>query len=130
MADPRKTIDELLTDARATLARLEPAEAFAAFREGATLIDTRSADVQEHDGTIPGALSLPLSILEWRVDPASPYRDPRVGGTDSFLVLICAHGYSSSLAAARLHELGFARATDVIGGFEAWQRAGLPVTRP
>jgi rhodanese-related sulfurtransferase len=68
-------------------------------------------------------------VLEWRVDPetAPEYRCPHVGGLDQRLVIVCAHGYSSSLAAATVQELGFTRATDMVGGFEAWKQRGLPV---
>lgn len=123
------SLDEMLKEARARLHRLEPVEAFEAMGSGAVIVDTRSLDVVTRDGAIPGAVHLPLSVLEWRVDPDSPYRDERIGGLDSHIVVVCAQGYSSSLAAARLQQLGFARATDVIGGFEAWQRSGLPVAR-
>jgi len=112
-------MDSLLAQARAGLARLTPEQAEAARRHGALLVDTRSIDEQrEQGGTIPGALHHPLSVVLWRLDGLS--RDTRV-------ILICRHGYSSSLAAARLQELGFGEATDVDGGFEAWQAAGLPV---
>ena len=74
-----------------------------------------------------GSLRVPRTGLEWRADPSSPWRNPRVGGRERELILLCAHGYSSSLAAASLLELGFARAGDVVGGFEAWRAAGLPV---
>ena len=70
---------------------------------------------------------MPLSVLYWRLDPASGHDDPRLSDPARQVILVCAHGYSSSLAAATLRELGFARATDVIGGFEAWAAAGLPV---
>jgi rhodanese-related sulfurtransferase len=99
-------------------------------RAGALLIDTRSPDQVDEHGSIPGSVRLPLSVLEWRMDPASPHRDPTVGGLDGQIVLICAHGNSSSLAARRLQELGFESATDVVGGFEAWTKAGLPVEFP
>jgi rhodanese-related sulfurtransferase len=125
----RKTIDELLAEARSRLERLEPAKALAAQREGALLIDTRSNDECARTGVIPGSIHIPLSVLEWRVDPSGDagYRNPHVTGLDQRLVLVCAHGYSSSLAAARLRELGFEGATDVVGGFTAWADAGLPL---
>jgi rhodanese-related sulfurtransferase len=108
-----------LGEARAGLARLTPEQACAAHHQGALLVDTRSPDEQvEQGGTIPGALHHHLSVVLWRLDPLP--RDTRV-------VLICRHGCSSSLAAARLQELGFEAATDVDGGSEAWQAAGLPV---
>lgn len=125
----RKTVDDLLNEARAKLDRLEPEEALAAQQSGAVLIDTRSDEERRRRGVIPGALHIPRTVLEWRVDPETTpeYRSPHVGGLDQQLVVVCAHGYSSSLAAATLQELGFTRATDVIGGFEAWMQRGLPV---
>jgi rhodanese-related sulfurtransferase len=124
----RRTIQDLLEDARSHLARVEPREAHAAMSQGAVLIDTRSSEDLRRAGSIPGALHIPLSVLEWRVDATSESHDPAVG--DGRIILLCAHGYSSSLAARRLQEIGFDDATDVIGGFQAWAAAGLPVTPP
>jgi rhodanese-related sulfurtransferase len=125
----RTTLDELLAAARGRLERLEPDAAFAARSQGALLIDTRSHDERRRTGVIPGSLHIPLSVLEWRLDPdADPaFHNPHVLGLDQWLVLVCAHGCSTSLAAARLQALGFARATDLVGGFTAWEAAGLPV---
>lgn len=67
-------------------------------------------------------------MLEWRVDPESGHHDPAIGDFDDPIILVCAHGYSTRLAANRLQQIGFAQATDVIGGFEAWKKTGLPVT--
>ena len=128
----RKTIDDLVREARSRLERLEPKEALAAQGAGALLIDTRSNDERARYGVIPGALHIPRSVLEWRLDPGTDpaYRNPNIGGgLDEWLVLVCAHGYSTSLAAATLQDLGFGRATDVIGGFTAWKEQGLPVQR-
>jgi rhodanese-related sulfurtransferase len=125
----RKTIEQLLRDARSRLDRLEPDEAFAAQQAGSLLIDTRSDDERRREGVIPGALHIPRTVLEWRVDPETgpEYRSPHLHGLDQRLVVVCAHGYSSSLAAATLQDLGFTHATDVVGGFEAWKDRGLPV---
>jgi rhodanese-related sulfurtransferase len=124
---PRRSVHDLLALARSGLDRLTPEQAFEEMGSGAVLVDTRSVDVQDRDGRIPGALGFPLSVLEWRVDPESDSRDPRVGGPGDRLIILCAEGYSSSLAAARLRDLGFERATDVIDGFAGWKAAGLPV---
>ena len=114
-----RSVDSLLADARAGLPRLTPEAACAAWQNGALLVDTRSADEQrEQGGVIPGALHHPLSVVLWRLDEL-----PR----DTHVILICRHGYSSSLAAAELVRLGFREPGDVIGGVEAWQAAGLPV---
>ena len=123
----RKTVDELVEHARAHLARLEPKEAFAAMGAGALLVDIRGDLQRALDGAVPGSLFVPRNVLEWRCDPDCDHRDPRIGGVDRHVVLMCNDGYQSSLAAATLQELGLARATDMIGGFKAWRAAGLPV---
>jgi rhodanese-related sulfurtransferase len=115
-----RTVDELLEEARAKLRRVEPAEAAQAVESGeAVLIDIRGADQLESQGRIPGARWIARNALEWRVSPPPAQR----------VILICAQGFQSSLAAATLQELGCADATDVIGGFDAWLAAGLPVER-
>ena len=125
----RKTVHDLLDEARRCLDRLEPADALDAQRAGALLIDIRSSDDRQRDGCISGSLHIPRTVLEWRLDPDShsEYRNPHVSGLDQHLVLVCSHGFSSSLAAATLQELGFTGATDMVGGFVAWRDAGLPI---
>jgi rhodanese-related sulfurtransferase len=123
----RRGIDEVLAAAQARLHRMTPAEAAAAMRDGAILVDTRDGDLRSRDGCIPGALHIPLSVLEWRVDPTSGHQSAAIAGHEDRLILICHEGYSSSLAAVRLHELGFGNTTDVVGGFVAWSAVGLPV---
>lgn len=125
----RRSVHDLLADARSHLQRLEPAQALEALNKGSLLIDVRSDDQRAANGSIPGALTIPLSVLEWRVDPESDHRSPAITeDLDQQLILVCAQGFSSSLAARRLQELGFANATDVVGGFEAWKAAGLPLS--
>jgi MFS family permease len=127
----RMTVDELLARARERIApRLSPEEAAGAIARGALLIDLRSNDERARAGVVPGSLHLPRSVLEWRLDPDSGWTNPYVGGFDRHLVLMCAQGCSSSFAAATARELGYARATDLIGGFDAWVAAGLPVHAP
>jgi rhodanese-related sulfurtransferase len=126
----RTTIAELLADARRRLTRLNPAKAREAMRAGAVLIDIRSDSQIARDGSIAGALVIPRNILEWRLDPASQHRHPHAPQLDDHVILLCDEGYQSSLAAATLQQLGFARATDVEGGFQAWRAAGLPVEQP
>jgi 8-oxo-dGTP pyrophosphatase MutT (NUDIX family)/rhodanese-related sulfurtransferase len=123
----RRNINDVLADAQGRLPRLTPRQTAAALRDGATLVDTRSNDLRLQDGIIPDAIHVPLSVLEWRVDAASGYPSPALAGRTDRMVLICKDGYSSSLAALRLRDLGFADTTDVIGGFVAWVAAGLPV---
>jgi rhodanese-related sulfurtransferase len=123
----RTTVHELLAEARRDLRRVEPGEALREMETGAVLIDLRSHDERARHGVVPGALHVPYSVLEWRVDPDSEHRNPHVPGLEARLILFCAQGYSSSLAAASLQRLGFANAADLVGGFAAWKAAGLPV---
>jgi rhodanese-related sulfurtransferase len=122
-----RTIDELLAEARSRLTRLDPVEADAAVREGALLIDIRAESQRAADGVVPGALFVARNVLEWRCDPSSEHRDPRIDGRERQLIIMCNEGDQSSLAAATLHELGLTRTTDLDGGFQAWRAAGLPV---
>jgi len=121
------SIDDLLADARARLDRLTPQQALAAQREGALLVDTRPERDRAAQGGLPGALVIERTVLEWRLDPASRWHIPEAS-YDAHVVVVCSEGYSSSLAAATLQDLGISRATDVIGGFRAWKLAGLPIT--
>ena len=97
-------VDDLLADARARIDRLE-----------------------RREGIVPGSLHVPRTVLEWRADPGSGWSNPHLAHRDRRLVLLCTHGHSSSLAAAVLLDLGFEAVADVVGGFEAWRVAGLPV---
>ncbi|GIU87704.1 MAG: hypothetical protein KatS3mg009_2219 [Acidimicrobiia bacterium] len=120
-------VDELLAAARSRLTRLTASEAHRRAAAGALLVDVRTGEQRAADGAIPGALVIALNHLEWRLDPTSPHRVPEATGPDVEVVVCCDEGYCSSLAAARLQDLGLHRATDVIGGFRAWVAAGLPV---
>jgi uncharacterized protein len=124
----RRTVHELLADARRRLVRLEPAEVAAAVADGALVVDIRSELQVGRDGRIPGAVHHPRNVLEWRLDPASGHSDPALAGAlERQMILVCDEGHQSSLAAATLHDLGFRGATDLAGGFQAWLAAGLPV---
>lgn len=124
------TIDHLLAAARASLRRLEPAEAADAAGSGARLVDTRPGLQRQADGEIPGAIVIERNHLEWRLDPTSAGRIPEATNHDIVWIVLCDEGYSSSLAAASLQRLGLQNATDVIGGFQAWKAAGLPIIAP
>jgi rhodanese-related sulfurtransferase len=121
------TIDELLAAARSRLDRLSPAEARAEVDGGAVIVDTRCAEARAAKGTIPGSAHVPLSVLFWRLDPTSGHDDKALSDRERRIIVVCADGYSSSLAAATLRDIGFSRATDIDGGFTAWAAAGLPV---
>jgi rhodanese-related sulfurtransferase len=123
----RRTAAELLVDARRLIARVDPGTAWAAAGAGeALIVDVRSDDERRRDGIVPGSVHIPRTGLEWRVDPESGWSNPHVVATERRLILLCAHGCSSSLAAATLVDLGYPDAGDVEGGFEAWLAAGLP----
>jgi rhodanese-related sulfurtransferase len=126
---PLVTLNEMLARARARLDRVEPAAAAAEVERGALLIDIRSELQRERDGVVPGSLHFARNVLEWRCDPACEACDPRVGGTQRRVIVMCDEGYQSSLAAVSLQELGFERATDLVGGFQRWRADGLPVER-
>jgi len=127
MTADRMTIDELLFEARCGLRRLTPQETKAEMARGLKLVDIRSDAQRAADGLIPGALYVPRNVLEWRLDPACPHRDPELGRRDARIALICNEGYQSSLAAATVARFGLAEVTDVIGGVQAWRTAGLPL---
>ncbi|MET8147284.1 rhodanese-like domain-containing protein [Actinoplanes sp. NPDC049668] len=126
-APPRgsRGIEELLAGARARIVRLGPHETYRAVGRGAVLVDIRPAAQRAEHGEIPGAIVIERNVLEWRLDPRS---DARLSFTryDLEMVVTCQEGYTSSLAAAALQDLGLLRATDLEGGFKAWQAAGLP----
>lgn len=124
--DVTSRIDGVLEVARERLERVTPEQAAARHAAGALLVDTRPEAQRRRDGEIPGALLIERNVLEWRLDPTS---DARVveADVDREVIVVCNEGYSSSLAAASLQDLGLHRATDMIGGFQAWRDAGLPV---
>ncbi|QFZ73875.1 sulfurtransferase [Streptomyces fagopyri] len=124
-------IDALLEEARSELDRVEAEEAYDAARaDGALLVDIRYAALRDRDGLIPGALVIERNELEWRLDPRGSHRVPEATSHDLRVVVICNEGYASSLAAVSLRRLGLRGATDLVGGFQAWRAAGLPVTAP
>lgn len=123
------SLDRLLQRARASLTRLNPADAHEAVKNGAVLIDTRPEFRRRADGEIPGSIVIERNHLEWRLHPASDARIPEAVDGNVRWIVICDEGYASLLAASTLQTLGL-QATDVIGGFKAWRDAGLPVTPP
>ena len=116
-------VDHLLEEASSRIRRYLPAEAFEAARHGALIVDIRDTESRRRDGVIPGAVHVPRTVLEWRVASVE-WKNPALDGAR--LILVCDHGYSSVLAAATLVELG-CECGDIVGGFESWAAAGLPV---
>ena len=135
--DGRVTINELLEQARSHLARVAPVELAGLMRarpgESASqlrVIDIRPSDDMERTGVIEGCEHIGQLVLEWRIDPDSGASEGTAADFDDHLVIVCNQGYGSSLAAARLQEMGFGRATDLVGGIEGWIEHGLPVVPP
>jgi rhodanese-related sulfurtransferase len=116
----RRTVDELLAEARRHLDRVRPDELAEEQAAGALVVDVRSAEHRSQDGELPGAVVIDRNAVEWRLDPASPHRIPEATGYDRRIIVVCDEGYSSSLAAATLQTLGLHRATDLVGGYRAW----------
>jgi rhodanese-related sulfurtransferase len=124
-------IEETLNRVRSGLARLEPAEAYAVSQDEATfIVDTRPEFQRREAGEVAGAIIIERNHLEWRLDPTSAARIPEAVDANIRWIVMCEGGYSSSLAADSLHQLGLHRSTDVIGGFTAWRAAGLPFVPP
>ncbi|MEV8315675.1 rhodanese-like domain-containing protein [Streptomyces sp. NPDC059900] len=120
-------IDELLERVRLDLDRVTPREARDIADAGGLLVDIRYAALRERDGLIPGALVVERNELEWRLDPQGSHRAAEAVSHDLRVVVVCNEGYASSLAAVSLRQLGLRHATDLVGGFQAWKAAGLPV---
>jgi rhodanese-related sulfurtransferase len=123
----RRGIETELAAARAMLDRVTPQQTKAFIDAGGLVVDTRTQAQRRQTGQIPGAVVIDRTVLEWRLDPECPFRAEVARGYDDPVVVVCAEGYSSSLAAASLQRVGLTRATDMIGGFAAWVDAGLPV---
>lgn len=119
MTVPASRIDRMLADARARLRRLPARDVPAALTRGAVLVDIRPQAQRHREGDVPAALVIERNVLEWRCDPTSDARLPQAVGDDVEWVVLCSEGYTSSLAAAALQDLGLHRATDVIGGYQA-----------
>jgi rhodanese-related sulfurtransferase len=115
-------IDDLLAEARHDLDRVEPEDLAAEVDAGALVVDTRPVAQRERDGELPGAVVVERNVLEWRLDPTSPNRLPEAASADLRVIVVCNEGYSSSLAAHTLRGLGLHRATDLVGGYQAWLR--------
>ena len=119
MTEP-SAVDVLLERSRRGLDRVAVAALPDEVAAGAVIVDIRPAEQRHRDGEMPGAVVVDRNVLEWRLDPTSPHRLPLATGPGLRVVVVCNEGYQSSLAAATLRELGLSRATDLVGGFQAW----------
>ena len=129
MASP-SGIEALLAQARSRLERVAPQDLTAEQAAGALVVDIRPYEQRERDGEMPGAVVIDRNVLEWRLGPTSPHRIAAITDHDRRVVIVCNEGYSSSLAAATLQLLGLRRATDLVGGFQAWRASVDPTRRP
>jgi rhodanese-related sulfurtransferase len=113
--------DDLLERARRRIHRVGPHELQDIVAEGGLIVDIRPDAQRREEGSLPGALIVERNVLEWRFDPTGSSRLPEARGTDQPVVIVCSEGYASSLAAASLADLGYARAADLVGGYQAWR---------
>ncbi len=124
---PAPTAEDLAVAARIDAERLSPAAAAAELAQGALLVDQRTLEQRRAHGDIPGATRMSMTVVPWRLDPQSPWKEPSVTDHATRVIVVCQEGYSSSLSAAWLRDLGMTRVADIEGGFEAWRDAGLPI---
>src|SRR5262245_19813180 len=116
-----RSIAEILDAARARLDRVAPADLERERLNGALIVDTRPVEQRTRDGYMPGAIVIDRNVLEWRLDPSCEHHLAEVAGYDTRIIIVCNEGYSSSLAAAMLRDIGLSRTTDLIGGYQAWR---------
>lgn len=120
----------LLEQANAEIETLTVAEAMALHGDGGTVfVDIRDIRELQREGRVPGAVHVPRGLLEFWVDPESPYFNP-VFGEDKRFVFFCAAGWRSALATKAVQDMGLAPVAHVEGGFGAWREAGGPVDEP
>jgi rhodanese-related sulfurtransferase len=119
-------IEALLERARRDLERVQPADLASEIAAGALVVDTRPIEQRQRDGELPGAVVIDRNVLEWRLDPTSAHRIAAVTDSRCRIIIVCNEGYSSSLAAATLRQLGLERAADLVGGFQAWKQLPSP----
>jgi rhodanese-related sulfurtransferase len=128
--EPSAAIDRLLAQERADLDRVDVRDLEGEVAAGALVVDTRPVEQRDRDGVLPGAVVVDRNVLEWRLDPSSPNRIAEATDPERRIILVCNEGYSSSLAAATLRRIGLDRATDLVGGFQAWLHAADSSERP
>ncbi|MEO7077677.1 MAG: rhodanese-like domain-containing protein [Rhodococcus sp. (in: high G+C Gram-positive bacteria)] len=119
------TIVEMLDQARSRIERTTVFELRDAIARGAVVVDIRPQAQRAVEGTLPGALAIERNVLEWRLDPTSDARLSVAVDHDVEWIVICSEGYTSSLAAASLQDLGLKKASDLVGGYQALKSAGL-----
>lgn len=125
----KKGYKALVEEANREIETVSPAEAAALAEAGdAVLVDIRDIRELQRDGRVPGAEHCPRGMLEFWVDPESPYHKPVFASGKAF-VFFCAGGMRSALATKTVQDMGLAPVMHIEGGFGAWKKAGLPVEK-
>ena len=114
------TADDILRKARQRITRVGPHELDGITANGGIVVDIRPVAQRQTEGEFPGAIVVERNVLEWRFDLSGSHRLPEVSDGDQAVVVVCSEGYASSLAAASLADLGYSRAADLVGGYQAW----------
>jgi rhodanese-related sulfurtransferase len=112
--------DDLVSDARSRIERVGPADLDGLVERGALIVDIRPGAQRAQEGELPGAVVIERNVLEWRLDPTGDHRIPEATGYERPVVVVCSEGFASSLAADSLRALGYRRAADLAGGYQAW----------
>ena len=120
-----RAVEELLDEARSRIRRIRPQQLADVVEHGGLVVDIRPEAQRRSEGTMSGALVIERNVLEWRLDPGGDHRTPHVRDHDQMIVVVCSAGYASSLAAATLADMGFTRAADLEGGYQAWNAWSL-----
>ena len=123
-----KSVAELVAAAKARIENLSPEQVAQELRQGATLIDLRAPEELSATGMIPGLVAAPRGMLEFYADPTSAYHRPEFDPSRR-LILTCAGGGRSALAAAALQEMGYGNVAHLESGVNGWIAQGLPVER-
>ena len=127
--ETKKTAAELVADAKGRVENLTPEQVAAELRDGgALLVDIREPE-ERAAGAIPGSVHAARGMLEFYADPTSSYHRPELQ-PDRRVILHCAAGGRSALAAATLESMGYTNVAHLDGGIRAWEQQGLPVERP
>ena len=126
MSEPTRGYEQMVAQAEAEIVTLTVDEAVTAQGSGALLVDLRDIREVKREGKIPGSLHVPRGMLEFWVDPASPYHLEALTEADH-LVLYCNLGWRSALSAKTLQDMGFTNVSHVAGGLIAWKAGGGPV---
>jgi rhodanese-related sulfurtransferase len=123
-----KTAKDMVSEAKAQIENLTPQQVAEEAEQGALIVDVRDGEERQRDGGLPGSVHVPRGMLEFRADPTSPYYNPAFD-PGKRVVLHCASGGRSALAAKTLKEMGYTDVAHLEGGFNAWKDQGLPVTK-